>query len=91
MVLAMAEEIFAAIQTRPGNRFWDGLFMDHPRSLDEGYWEHQRHAFEFGASMILGGIACVIHALVPALFVRTASVTVLRLHERMIATRRIDR
>jgi hypothetical protein len=30
-------------------------------------------------------------ALLPALFVRTASTTIARLHGRLIATRRIDR
>ena len=87
----MAEEISSAFQSPPAPRLWDSLFTDHPRSLGESYWEHQRHALEFGVSMIRGGIACVIHALLPALFVRTASTTVVHLHERLVATRRIDR
>jgi hypothetical protein len=87
----MAEETSPALQSTPASRLWDSLFTDHPRSLGESYWEHQRHAFEFGVSMIRAGIACVIHALLPALFVRTASMTIVSLHERMIAMRRIDR
>jgi Family of unknown function (DUF6356) len=87
----MAEEISSALHGPPASRLWDSLFTEHPRSLGESYWVHQRHALEFGISMIRGGVACVIHALLPALFVRTASATIVRLHERMIATRRIVR
>ena len=86
----MAEEISSALRSPPGPRLWDSLFVDHPRSLGESYREHQRHALEFGISMIRGGLACVIHALLPALFARTASTTIMRLHDRLIATRRIQ-
>ena len=65
------------------------LFLRHPRSLGESYWEHQWHALEFGTLMIVAGIACLIHALVPALFVRTASQTISHLHDRLVRTRRI--
>ena len=90
-VLTVADEISSTMPNAPGHTLWDSVFNDHPRSLGESYWAHQRHAFEFGTSMIWGGVACVIHALIPALFVRTASSTILQLHERLIATRRIDR
>ena len=66
------------------------LFTEHPRSLGESYLEHLRHALEFGSALIGAGIACGIHALVPALFARTASTTILRLHDRMTAMRRFD-
>ncbi len=68
---------------------WVGLFLDHPHSLGEGYWQHQRHALRFGTTLILAGLACLIHGLVPALFTRTGSGTVTRLHGEMIATRRL--
>jgi hypothetical protein len=87
----VAKELSSALPRAPEPDFWDSLFKSHPRSLGETYWQHQKHAFEFGASMIWGGIACVVHALVPALFVRTASSTILRLHDRMTAMRRIQR
>jgi hypothetical protein len=86
----MAEEISAAVDTRARYGVWESLFTEHPRSLGESYWKHQRHALEFGLSMLRGGFACIIHALIPALFVRSASMTILRLHDRMIAMRRID-
>ena len=65
------------------------VFLDHPRSLDETYWQHQRRALHFGGSMIGAGVACIIHALVPALFVRTASMRVESLYDEMHATRRL--
>jgi Family of unknown function (DUF6356) len=65
------------------------VFLDHPQSLDETYWQHQRRALHFGSSMIGAGVACIIHALVPALFARTASMTVQSLHDEMHTTRRL--
>ena len=65
------------------------VFLDHPRSLDETYWQHQRRALHFGGSMIGAGVACIFHALVPALLVRTASMRVESLYGEMHATRRL--
>jgi hypothetical protein len=61
------------------------LFLAHPRSVGEDYWEHAATAGQFGLSMLLGGIACLVHALVPALFTRSASDTVKRLYGEMKA------
>ncbi|HTT00627.1 MAG TPA: DUF6356 family protein [Steroidobacteraceae bacterium] len=65
------------------------LFLEHPRTVGEGYLEHQRQAFGFGASMMLAGFACLLHGLCPALFVSTGSRTISRLYERMVAHRRV--
>jgi hypothetical protein len=65
------------------------VFLDHPRALGETYWQHQRRALQFGTSMVSAGLACLLHALIPAIFVRTASSTVVRLHEQMHAARRL--
>jgi len=65
------------------------LFQAHPVSMGETYWQHQRHALCFGSRLIVAGLACVIHALVPALFVRTGSTTVVRLREQMAALGRL--
>lgn len=65
------------------------IFLEHPRSLGESYWEHQRHALQFGTVMIVAGIACLIHALIPALFERTGSTMISRLYHRLVATRRL--
>jgi hypothetical protein len=59
------------------------LFLDHPASVDESYSEHMRVAAGFGIAMLLGSMACFAHALVPALFKRTGSTTVKRLHAKL--------
>jgi hypothetical protein len=63
------------------------LFTRHPRSLGETYLEHQRHALAFGGTMVLAGIACILHGLLPALFSTTGSRAVTRLYERMVLNR----
>ena len=63
------------------------LFLDHPEAVGESYLEHLVVAGRFGLAMVVGGIACMIHALVPALFPITGSGTVTRLHAQMVAKR----
>ena len=58
-------------------------FLAHPRSVGESYWEHAAVAGRFGAVMVVGGIACLVHAVFPALFPRTASDRVKRLYQQM--------
>lgn len=64
---------------------FDRLFLHHPRSIGESYGEHGRVALGFGFAMIGAGFACIAHALVPALWPRTASDTVKRLFAFMQA------
>ena len=59
------------------------LFLDHPASVGESYGQHLRVAGSFGIAMLVGAIACFAHALVPAIFTRTGSSTVKRLHARL--------
>ena len=42
----------------------------------------------FAGSMILGGLACAVHAVAPFLCTRTGSTTIRRLHDRMVTARR---
>lgn len=63
---------------------FDRLFLDHPRSVGESYLEHQRHAFGFGIALLAAGLACVVHAIVPGLCMRTGSEAIKQLHERMV-------
>jgi hypothetical protein len=60
-------------------------FVDHPQSVGESYAEHFGVATRFGLTMVAGGLACFIHALVPALFVRTGSTSIKRLYSEMVA------
>jgi len=51
----------------------DKLIMEHPRDIGETYAEHAGHATYIGFRMLGAGVACLIHALLPGLCVRTAS------------------
>jgi hypothetical protein len=48
-------------------------FTAHPASVGETYLEHLRFATGFGVRMTLGGVAAVVHAVFPFLFITTAS------------------
>jgi predicted phage tail protein len=64
---------------------FDRVFLSHPRSVGETYVEHAGVAGRFGATMIVGGVACLIHAVLPAVFPRAASDRVKRLYAQMVA------
>jgi hypothetical protein len=48
-------------------------FSDHPASVGESYGEHFAVATGFGLRLIGAGLACLVHACVPAWFTRTGS------------------
>lgn len=64
------------------------MFVDHPESVGETYLEHFFVALGFAATMLGAGLALVVHAVVPGLFVKTGSAAITGLHDRMIAHRR---
>ena len=59
------------------------FMLDHPASVGETYGEHAKVAASFGIAMIAGGLACLVHAIVPAFFATTGSDMVRRLYQRM--------
>jgi hypothetical protein len=63
------------------------LFHEHPAAVGETYSMHMIQAFRFGGRLIVAGMACFLHGLFPALFVRTGSRTVASLYESMMARR----
>jgi len=63
------------------------LFRDHPASVGESYGEHFAMATGFGLAMIGAGLCCLIHGLLPFLFVRTGSDAIRGLHGRMVLSR----
>ena len=63
-------------------------FTDHPASVGESYTEHLATATGFGTRMVLGGLACLVHGVLPFLFTRTGSRTIETLHGRMVLHRR---
>jgi hypothetical protein len=62
---------------------WRRLFLDHPRSMDEGYFEHQRAAFGYGLELLRAAGACLLHGLVPGLCQTTASRSIADLNARI--------
>lgn len=64
------------------------LFVEHPATVGETYLEHFRVAAWFGVTMILGGLAALVHAVVPGWCVKTGSNTICRLHDIMVINRR---
>ncbi|HEY1875360.1 MAG TPA: DUF6356 family protein [Steroidobacteraceae bacterium] len=64
-------------------------FTEHPASVGESYGEHLFRAVYFGSRMVFAGIACLVHGLLPFLFVRTGSRAIAELNDRMVVNRRI--
>lgn len=62
-------------------------FSEHPASVGETYSEHMGRAACFGFRMIGAGVACLVHALLPFLFVRTGSSAITELNDRMLVNR----
>jgi len=44
------------------------LFTDHPRSIDETYWEHMREALTIAAAMYCAFVTQTIHAIFPFIY-----------------------
>jgi hypothetical protein len=63
------------------------LFTDHPASVGETYAQHLGSASFFGSRMILAGLACMLHGLLPFLFTSTGRRTIEMLHGRMVVNR----
>ena len=64
-------------------------FTQHPASVGESYPEHLLRAMYFGVRMVFAGLACVIHGVLPFLFVRTGSRAIADLNDRMVIQRRV--
>ena len=74
--------------TEPNNRpLFHRLFVDHPASIEETYAEHLGSALLIGFRLMGMGMACLCHALVPALFEDAASRGVRRLAGEISARR----
>ncbi len=59
-----------------------GIFLDHPRRANETYAEHSRFVLGFAGKLFLAAGAAEVHALVPALFEKTASRLVAELYQK---------
>ena len=62
-------------------RICQRIFVDHPKSVDETYFQHMRVAGWFASRLLAAGCAAIIHAVLPCLFEKTAG----RMIEQMYA------
>jgi Family of unknown function (DUF6356) len=62
-------------------------FTAHPASVNETYFQHMAMAFGFGGRMLVGALACFVHAVFPWLCLTRGSDTIRALHHRMVSHR----
>jgi len=62
-------------------------FTEHPASVNETYGEHFLTASGFGVTMVVAGLACLLHGIFPFWFGRTGSNAITVLHRRMVSHR----
>jgi len=70
-------------------RLFHKIFLAHPKDVNETYGEHFKEAGCCGLKMFLCGIACMIHAVIPCVFVTTASQGIKHVTERFINRKRL--
>jgi len=58
------------------------LFLSHPRSVEESYFEHLAFAARFSALLFAAAAVALVHAILPFMFERTASRIVAKLYAR---------
>ncbi len=56
------------------------MFLEHPRKVEESYFEHAGFAGRFALRLFVAGGAALIHAVIPCLFEKTASRMIARMH-----------
>ena len=49
------------------------VFLEHPRSVDESYFEHMAFAGKFSLKLFAAGFCALIHAVIPCAFEKSAS------------------
>lgn len=59
------------------------IFLDHPASVDESYFEHMWFALRFAFWLGLAAMAALVHAVFPAACEKTASTIIRRLYARV--------
>lgn len=60
----------------------------HLESVNEGYFQHMRHALGFTVALLYGALCCLVHAFLPFFCEKHGSSIVLRLHDRMVVNRK---
>lgn len=64
-------------------KIWAHIFVTHPQSVNETYFEHLRFAGWFAMRLLAAGGAALIHSIFPCLFEKTASHMIKDMHLRL--------
>ncbi len=59
------------------------LFIDHPASVGQTYWQHMGFAVRVAALLVAAGCAALVHGFLPFLFKRTASNRIVALYDTL--------
>ncbi len=59
------------------------VFLDHPASVDETFWQHFGFALTFSFWLFCAAFAALVHALIPCLFEKTGSNIIRKLYARI--------
>ena len=59
------------------------LFLDHPATVNEGYFEHMAFAFKFSGRLFKVAFAALVHGAIPSCYESTASTEVLKLSDEI--------
>ena len=68
-------------------KYFYRILLAHPADINETYFQHLLAACGFAARLFFAAVACFIHALIPCLFVRTASESLNRLYRDLYQNR----
>lgn len=58
------------------------IFLSHPATVNESFFQHMYFALRFSGMMFLAAFAALVHAFIPVLFEKTASNMVAAMYER---------
>ncbi|MEL6417868.1 MAG: DUF6356 family protein [Pseudomonadota bacterium] len=64
-------------------RIWQRIFVEHPQSVDQTYFQHMRFAAWFAARLLMASGAALIHAICPRLCEKTAGRMIGDMHTRL--------
>ena len=53
----------------------------HLNEVNETYFQHMRIAFKIGFTMLVTGVFCLIHGLIPSLFKKTGSNQIAKMYK----------
>lgn len=65
------------------SNIFKAIFVDHPASVDETYFEHMKFALTFSFWLGAACLAALVHAFIPAAFEKTGSNIIKRLHAKI--------